>query len=459
MVDCILFHLQCAHTMKSILQQSDDLNKGRTTSREIIEKALAKIYDQNGEGKRTFIKVFAKKARIDADIQDTLRSKGRPQSAIAGLPVSVKSLFDVAGETTTAGSTILNRNPPAKTDATSVARLRSAGAIIIGHTNMTEFAYSGLGINPHYGTAKNPWDRKTGRIPGGSSSGAAVSVTDGMASFALGSDTGGSIRIPSSFCGLTGFKPTKQRVPASEAYPLVPTLDTAGPLAPTVSCCALIDSILSGEKSRKLKKRALKNITLAIPQTLVLDDLDEHVTLCFSDVLEKLSAAGAKIVDIKFPELGEIPRINLGGAIYAEAFIAHRDLIDRYPDQYDPRVRQRLLRNKDIAAVDYIVAMRERDQLIEKANTVTRQYDALIMPTTPTIAPPIKALEEDEKLYINTNILTLRNTFCFNFLDRCALSIPMHQGGEAPTGLMIVGETMGDDNLLSIGQTIEEALK
>ncbi len=444
--------------MKSILQQSDDLNKGRTTSREIVEKALAKIYDQNGEGKRAFIKVFADKARMDADIQDTLRSKGRPKSAIAGLPVSVKSLFNVAGETTTAGSTILNGNPPAKKDATSVARLRSAGAIIIGHTNMTEFAYSGLGINPHYGTAKNPWDRKTGRIPGGSSSGAAVSVTDGMASFALGSDTGGSIRIPSSFCGLTGFKPTKQRVPASEAYPLVPTLDTAGPLAPTVSCCALIDSILAGEKPKKLKKRALKNLTFAIPQTLVLDDLDEHVTLCFSNVLEKLSAAGAKIVDIEFPELGEIPRINSGGAIYAEAFIAHRNLIDRYSSQYDPRVRQRLLRIKDITAADYIVAMKERDQLIEKANTVTRNFDALIMPTTPTIAPPIKTLEEDEELYINTNTLTLRNTFCFNFLDRCALSIPMHQRDEAPTGLMIVGETMGDHSLLSIGQTIEEAL-
>ncbi len=444
--------------MKSILQQSDDLNKGRTTSREIVEKALAKIYDQNGEGKRAFIKVFADKARMDADIQDTLRSKGRPKSAIAGLPVSVKSLFNVAGETTTAGSTILNGNPPAKKDATSVARLRSAGAIIIGHTNMTEFAYSGLGINPHYGTAKNPWDRKTGRIPGGSSSGAAVSVTDGMASFALGSDTGGSIRIPSSFCGLTGFKPTKQRVPASEAYPLVPTLDTAGPLAPTVSCCALIDSILAGEKPKKLKKRALKNLTFAIPQTLVLDDLDEHVTLCFSNVLEKLSAAGAKIVDIEFPELGDIPRINSGGAIYAEAFIAHRNLIDRYSSQYDPRVRQRLLRIKDITAADYIVAMKERDQLIEKANTVTRNFDALIMPTTPTIAPPIKTLEEDEELYINTNILTLRNTFCFNFLDRCALSIPMHQRDEAPTGLMIVGETMGDHSLLSIGQTIEEAL-
>ncbi len=445
--------------MKPILQQSDDLNNGRTTSRQLVERALANIADKNGEGQRAFIKVFAEKACIEADYQDTLRADGKVASPISGLPVSVKDLFNVAGEVTTAGSKILRNNSPAKTDSTSVARLRNAGAVIIGHTNMTEFAYSGLGINPHYGTAKNPWDRQTGRIPGGSSAGAAISVTDGMASFGLGSDTGGSIRIPSSFCGLTGFKPTKKRVPASEAYPLVPTLDTAGPLAPTVTCCALVDAILSGENPKTLKDKPLKNLRLAVPQTLVLEDLDQHVTSCFSRTLNKLSASGAKIIDIPFPELGEIPKINSGGAIYAEAYVVHRDLIDKYADQYDPRVRKRLLRTKNISAADYIIAMRARDQLIEEANKVTRQYDALLMPTTPTIAPPIKALEEDEKLYLETNILTLRNTFCFNFLDRCALSIPMQPQGEAPTGLMVVGETMGDHRLLSIGLTIEKALK
>tara|TARA_B100001123_G_scaffold440684_1_gene580266 strand:- start:942 stop:2279 length:1338 start_codon:yes stop_codon:yes gene_type:complete len=445
--------------MKPILQQFDDLNTGRTSSLKLVERALANITDKNGEGGRTFIKVFAEKAYAEADYQDTLRADGKVVSPIAGIPASVKDLFDIAGEVTTAGSKILRKNSPAKTDATSVARLRKAGAIIIGHTNMTEFAYSGLGINPHYGTAKNPWDRKTGRIPGGSSSGAAVSVTDSMASFALGSDTGGSIRIPASFCGLTGFKPTKKRVPASEAFPLVPTLDTAGPLAPTVTCCALVDSILSGENPKTLKSKSLKDLNLAVPQTLVLENLDQHVSSCFSRAVNKLSAAGAKIIDIPFPELGEIPRINSGGAIYAEAYVAHRDFIDKYANQYDPRVRNRLLRTKNISATDYIVAMKARDQLINEANKVTSQYDALLMPTTPTIAPPIKTLEQDEKLYLETNILTLRNTFCFNFLDRCALSIPMQHQGEAPTGLMIVGETMGDHRLLSIGLTIEKALK
>ena len=445
--------------MKPILQQFDDLNTGRTTSRKLVERALANITDKNGEGGRTFIKVFAEKARAEADYQDTLRADGKVVSPIAGLPASVKDLFDIAGEVTTAGSKILRKNSPAKTDATSVARLRNAGAIIIGHTNMTEFAYSGLGINPHYGTAKNPWDRKTGRIPGGSSAGAAISVTDGMASFALGSDTGGSIRIPSSFCGLTGFKPTQKRVPASEAYPLVPTLDTAGPLAHTVTCCAIVDSILSGEEPKPLISKSLKDLRLAVPQTLVLEDLDQHVTSCFSRALNKLSAAGAKIIDIPFTELEEISKINAGGAIYAEAYIAHRDIINKHADQYDPRVRKRLLRTKNISSADYLVAMRARDQLIDEANKVTSQFDALLMPTTPTIAPPIKALEKDEKLYSETNILTLRNTFCFNFLDRCALSIPIQPQDGAPTGLMVVGETMGDHRLLSIGLTIEKALK
>ena len=445
--------------MKPILQQFDDLNTGRTTSRKLVERALANITDKNGEGGRTFIKVFAEKARAEADYQDSLRADGKVVSPIAGLPASVKDLFDIAGEVTTAGSKILRKNSPAKTDSTSVARLRNAGAIIIGHTNMTEFAYSGLGINPHYGTAKNPWDRKTGRIPGGSSAGAAISVTDGMASFALGSDTGGSIRIPSSFCGLTGFKPTQKRVPASEAYPLVPTLDTAGPLAHTVTCCAIVDSILSGEEPKPLISKSLKDLRLAVPQTLVLEDLDQHVTSCFSRALNKLSAAGAKIIDIPFTELEEISKINAGGAIYAEAYIAHRDIINKHADQYDPRVRKRLLRTKNISGDDYLVAMRARDQLIDEANKVTSQFDALLMPTTPTIAPPIKALEKDEKLYSETNILTLRNTFCFNFLDRCALSIPMQPQNAAPTGLMVVGETMGDHRLLSIGLTIEKALK
>jgi len=444
--------------MKPIKDIADDLNAGRTTSRELVEQSLSNIEDASGEGQRTFIKVHADAARAAADAHDTMRALGIVASSIAGLPFSVKDLFDVAGDVTTAGSTILKNLPPATKDAPSVARLRQAGGIVIGRTNMTEFAYSGLGINPHYGTAKNPWDRETGRIPGGSSAGAAVSVADGMASFALGSDTGGSIRIPSSYCGLTGFKPTTKRVPATAAYPLVPTLDTAGPLAPTVSCCAIVDAILAGEDPAVPNVLPLAGLRLAVPQTLVLDKLDDHVAACFSTTLSKLSQAGAKIIEIPFSELGEIPKINAGGGIYAEAYVAHRNQIDDYAEEYDPRVRGRLIRTKDISAVDYLVAMEARDALIQEANKTTAPFDAVIMPTIPTVAPSIKSLEDDEDLYVATNMLTLRNTFCFNFLDRCALSIPMHPAGEGPAGLMVVGETMGDKKLLSVGLAIEDAL-
>ena len=444
--------------MKPIKDIADDLSEGRTTSRELVEQSLSKIEDTGGEGQRAFIKVNAAAARAAADAQDTLRAAGIVASPIAGLPFSVKDLFDVAGEITTAGSTVLKNIPPATKDAPAVARLRQAGGIVIGRTNMTEFAYSGLGINPHYGTAKNPWDRQTGRIPGGSSAGAAISVTDGMASFALGSDTGGSIRIPSSYCGLTGFKPTTKRVPAAGAYPLVPTLDTAGPLAPTVSCCAIIDAILAGDDPVAPTTLPLVGLRLAVPLTLVLDKMDDHVAACFSTALSKLSKAGANIIEIPFLELGEIPKINAGGGIYAEAYIAHRDQIEDHADEYDPRVRGRLIRTKDISAVDYLVAMEARDALIREANKVTVAFDAVIMPTIPTVAPSIKSLEDDEDLYVATNMLTLRNTFCFNFLDRCALSTPMHPAGEGPAGLMVVGETMGDKKLLSVGLAIEDAL-
>ena len=444
--------------MKPIIDIANDLSAGRTTSRELVENSISNIQDGSGEGQRVFIKVHAESARAEADAQDRLRKSGTILSPIAGLPFSVKDLFDEVGNVTTAGSTILRSDAPATEDAPSVEQLRKAGGINIGRTNMTEFAYSGLGINPHYGTPKNPWDRKTGRIPGGSSAGAAVSVTDEMSSFALGSDTGGSIRIPSSFCGLTGFKPTTRRVPATGAYPLVPTLDTAGPLAPTISCCAIVDAILTGEEPQIPATMPLAGLRLGVPQTLVLDNLDKQVSSCFFKSLGILSAAGAEVIDIPFAALGEIPKINAGGAIYAEAYVAHRDQIEDHADEYDPRVRSRLLRTKDISAVNYLVAMQARDELIEEANKITGKFDAIIMPTTPIIAPSIKALEENIDLYFKTNVLSLRNTFCFNFLDRCALSIPIHPSGDAPVGLMIVGETMGDKQLLSVGLAIEKAL-
>jgi len=435
-----------------------DLAAGRTTSRALVESALAKIADPAGEGARTMLSVYPEAARAAADGVDRLRAAGVALSPLAGLPVSVKDLFDIAGQPTTAGSALLRDAPKATRDAPAIARLRAAGAIVIGRTNMTEFAYSGLGLNPHYGTPRNPWDRATGRIPGGSSSGAAVSVTDGMAAAAIGSDTGGSIRIPSSLCGLTGFKPTARRIPTEGAWPLSRTLDSVGPLAPTVACCAMLDAALAGVAIDVPDALPIAGLRLAVPQTLVLDGIEDGVARTFRAALSRLSAAGARVVDIPFPTLGEIPKVNARGGIYAEAWAVHRRQIASSQDRYDPRVASRILRVKDMNAADYIDVLVARERLIAEADAITAPFDAVVLPATAMVAPAIAPLEADEDLYIRTNILILRNTFCFNFLDRCALSIPMHRAGEAPCGLMVVGETMGDRRLLSVGRAIERAL-
>ena len=444
--------------MKSLLSLTQELNAGLTKSRDLVEKSLSKIKDPKGEGKRVILKLHEKDARKTADTIDKRRSKIGSASPLEGLVVSVKDLFDVAGDVTTAGSLLLRNRPPAQQDAELVGRLRNAGAIVIGRTNMTEFAFSGLGLNPHYGTPKNPWDRKIGRIPGGSSAGAAVSVTDGMANFALGSDTGGSVRIPASLCGLTGFKPTTKRMSAKGIYPLVQSLDAGGPLAPTVNCCAIIDAVLAGEEIVLPDSTSINGLKLAIPQTLVLDDLDLHTAKTFEKTLTKLDNAGAIISEIKFKELGKIPEINSKGEIYAEAFAFHRKQIAENGDQYDPRVKSRILRFKNLSAADYIDALDARQNLIKKANAITKPFNAIILPTTAIVAPPIKALEKSEELYLTKNKTILRNTFCFNFLDRCALSIPMQNKGDPPVGIMVVGETMGDRNLFIVGRSIEKTL-
>src|SRR3984957_12131017 len=281
---------------RTVLEFAADLADGRTTSRELVEAALAQITHPAGEGTRTFVKVYAENARAAADAQDRLRKAGYIASPLAGLPVSLKDLFDVADERTLAGSKVLDDTPPAQRDAPIVARLRAAGAVLIGRTNMTEFAFSGVGINPHYGTPGNPYDRRL--IPGGSSSGAAVSVGDGNAVVAIGTDTGGSVRIPAAFCGIAGFKPTQYRISRDGAVPLSTTLDSIGPLANSIACCAIADAIMAGEPPVAPAPTAVEAMRLAVPQSYVLDGLTPEVANAFAAACAALSRAGARIVDI-----------------------------------------------------------------------------------------------------------------------------------------------------------------
>src|SRR5579863_3885774 len=446
-----------AKPFPTIATLAADLAAGRTTSRALIEEALGRIADPAGEGSRAFIKVYADEARAAAEAHDRLRKAGYVLSPMAGLPVSIKDLFDVAGERTLAGSTALVGAPPASRDAAIVARLKAAGAIIIGRTNMVEFAFSGVGINPHYGTPGNPFDRK--RIPGGSSSGAPVSVADGFATVAIGTDTGGSVRIPAAFCGTVGFKPTQRRVPRDGATPLSTTLDSIGPLAHSVACCAVADAVMAGEPAVAPPVLPAALLRLGVPQTFVLDDLDREVAVAFERVCSTLSRAGARLVDLPLPEFGEYPAINAkGGMVPAEAYAWHADLIERRGDDYDPRVRVRIERGRSLSASDYVKLCWQRANLIERVGRSMADFDALIMPTLPLVAPPIAAFAKDDD-YWRLNARILRNTSLINFTDGCAATLPIQTPGTAPVGLMVVGRGGTDRHILGVAQGIEAALE
>ncbi|HEY8288104.1 MAG TPA: amidase, partial [Acetobacteraceae bacterium] len=307
--------------MRRIEELAQALAEGRTTSRSLVEACLARIADPAGEGSRTFIKVHADQARAMADAADALRRAGRAMGRYAGIPIAVKDLFDMEGQPTPAGSRVLADAPPAKADAPVIQRMVAAGFVPIGRVNMTEFAFSGLGINPHYGTPLSPWDRASRRIPGGSSSGTAVAVADGMAVAGLGTDTGGSCRIPAAFCGIVGYKPTARRIPIEGVLPLAPSLDSVGPLANSVACCAVIDAVLANEKPVVPAPMPVAGLRLAVPQNLVLDGLDATVSAAFDRALEMLTQAGARIVHVSFPEFADLAAVNAkGGFASSEAY-------------------------------------------------------------------------------------------------------------------------------------------
>ena len=445
--------------MRTIEQLAQALATGQTTSRALVEDSLAKIADPAGEGARAFIKVHADQARAMADAADALRKVGRSPGRYAGIPIALKDLFDIAGEPTPAGSAVLADAPPAEANAPVVARMLAAGFIPMGRVNMTEFALSGLGINPHYGTPTSPWDRASKRIPGGSSSGTGVAVADGMAAAGLGTDTGGSCRIPAAFCGIVGYKPTARRIPIHGVLPLAPSLDSVGPLAPSVACCAAIDGILAGEGSSLPAPVGLTGLRFAVPENMVLDGMDATVAAAFERALSALSAAGASVTRIKCPEFEDIAAANAkGGYAASEAYAWHRALLASKGAGYDPRIRVRIARGEGMSAADYLDLLTARARIVASFDARTRDFDCVLMPTVPIVAPAIAELD-DERAYNRINMLILRNTALGNFLDRCSISVPCHRDGDAPVGLMLTGETMGDARLFSIAAAVERAVR
>ena len=383
---------------------------------------------------------------------------GDPSQPLAGLPVSIKDLFDVAGQTTTASSTVLALRPPATANAVAVARLCAAGAVLAGRTNMVEFAFSGVGINPHFGTPVNPADAQLERIPGGSSSGAAVSVATGAAFVGLGSDTGGSIRIPAALCGVVGFKSTARLVPTTGALPLSTTLDTVCALTRSVRDSVTVHEILAA-RSVKLAGKPLSACRFAVARTQMQDGMDATVTNAFERSLKLIQQAGAQIKYIAFDEISDLTAINAtGGLSAAESYAWHRTLIAAHETEYDPRVARRILRGAGMSAYEYIDLLAARQQWITRMKARLEGFDAVLSPTVPIVAPAIASVLNDDDEFFRVNALLLRNTAVINMLDGCAISLPCHTPDQLPVGLMIWQAALHDDEVLDLALQVEFAL-
>jgi aspartyl-tRNA(Asn)/glutamyl-tRNA(Gln) amidotransferase subunit A len=442
---------------KTLRALAHDLDKGAITGVALVETALARIQDPSGEGARAFLALDGAAAIEEAEFYDRRRKAGHAVPAYAGIPIGVKDLFDIKGQVTRAGSAILATAPPAEADAPAIERLKAQGFIVVGRNNMTEFAYSGVGLNPHYGTPRSSYDRETGRIPGGSSSGAAVAVADGMVPLAIGSDTGGSCRIPASYNGIVGFKPSTGRISTKGAYPLSKTLDSIGPLARTVECCAAADAVMAGDWDGTIATPR-HGLRFAVPRDYFAGAIDDAVISAFERAAALLGEAGIATEEMSFPELTQLPAINAKGGISAvEAFLHHRAQIAETGDGYDQRVRRRIELGSLISAPDYVELLDARRNLIRQFNQAMTGFDALVMPTTCNAPPAISALARDED-YLKLNFMSLRNTFTGNFLDCCGISLPMHRDGEPPTGLMLMAPHGQDQHLFSAAKVVEAIL-
>jgi len=425
-----------------------------TSASDRLEAALGRIDDPKGEGARACLTVYRDQAKAAADAADARAKAGVSLGPVDGTIVSIKDLFDVAGEVTRVGSKVFaEEGKPAAADAPVVRRLRAGGAIIVAKTNMSEFAYTGIGANPHFGTPGNPADRK--RVPGGSSSGAAVAAADGMCEIAIGTDTGGSCRIPGALCGVVGYKPSRQRIPTNGAFPLSYIIDSIGSIARSVEACARADAVMANETYVPLEPVPLAGLRIGVAEGYPLENLDETVDLKFSDAVARLKKAGAHLSKEKLSLLDEMAQVNSKGGVQpAEAFAIHRDLLSRRADAIDPNVRVRLERARDISAADYIDMVRERARLIRMMDIRIADVDALAWPTTPMVAPTMQEVAAPAE-FARKNAMLLRNTVIVNFFDLCAISVPIPRGSGLPAGFMLVARNGQDQRLFRIAAAVE----
>jgi aspartyl-tRNA(Asn)/glutamyl-tRNA(Gln) amidotransferase subunit A len=426
----------------------------KRASRERLEAALERIADPKGEGARACLTLYAQEARAAADAADARSGFGHELGPLDGRILTVKDLFDVKGEPTRAGSKIRASFPAAIEDAPIVRRLRAAGAVIVAKTNMTEFAFSALGLNPHYGTPGNPADRS--RVPGGSSSGAAVAVADRFCDIAIGTDTGGSCRIPASFCGVVGYKPTARLVPREGALAASYTLDSIGPLAASVADCALTHAVLACEAPAHI---SIVGLRLGVLDGPLLDGLDATAGRAFEAACRHLSATGARVTEFRTGRLAEMQAATARCAFGpVEARHVHCDYFEARKGDFDPRVWQRMALFQDATAADYVHLQRERARLVAALDAEMSAFDAVILPTTPSVAPLMTEVDAMDEVYFAQNLRGQRNTIFANLFDLCAISLPMPTGS-LPVGLQLIARNGMDARLFAVAAAVEAALK
>lgn len=435
------------------------LAQGETSAVELVEQALARSED--ADLRHVFIKITRDQARAEAEASDLRRAQGAALSAWDGIPIAWKDLFDLSGVVTTAGSKVFAENAPADENADVVAACRDQGLIALGKTNLSEFAYSGLGLNPHFGTPKNPYSEKTPRVPGGSSSGSAVAVAGGIVPVAVGTDTAGSVRIPASFCGLFGFKASQNRYPKRGCFALSTSLDSFGGFAQCVGDLIHLDAAMRGMTASQVDTPELKDCSFVIPGTVVFDDVDSEVLQVFEDMVRRLEKAGASITHRPFDIFSEVVRLfrKHGTLTAAEAATIHQDLLasDR-ADQMDQRVRERMLMSQRYTVSDYIQLQWARQRL---QDAVKRELGGavLLFPTVAIAAPEIARLERSVEDFTRTNLLVLRNTMLGSYLGTPGMNLPIGTTSEGlPVGALI-SAPFGDDNrILSIAASVEKAI-
>lgn len=408
-----------------------------------------------------FITVTAGRARQEALASRERHAEGKPLGPLDGVPIAWKDLIDVAGAPTTAGSALRRDTAPVENDAPIVANAAAAGMVTLGKVNLTEFAYSGIGLNPHFGTPTIPQDSDVARAPGGSSSGSATAVSRGMAPCAIGSDTGGSVRIPSAFNGLVGYKSSEGRISKDGVVPLSKTLDTIGPLARSVEDCVLLDAVLRGMPPALPAPTALGDIRLLVPENVMLEELDRAVADNFLASLETLGRAGVEIDHRRLPLLDEVVQMTRrhGTLIAAEAYAHYQDMLEsEQAASVDRRVVARMMMGKPMTSDDVNAIQSGRKRLA--AELLTELDGAfLAMPTCPHVAPEIAPLEADDDLFHKINLKTLRNTSIGNILGTPGVAFPNGtDAGGLPTSLLISANANEDDRLLAAAMTIEDIL-